>query len=90
VTPTSLEFPLSKQRPAHYLFGKLNATEFVQKLAAKGIVDAKVHCFQILTYKILLIFANLFKPVDDHDKSQATTVCVLKMSGSRVGTGLFG
>lgn len=41
VTPT-LEFPLSKQRPAHYLFGKLNATELVQKLAARGIADAKV------------------------------------------------
>jgi hypothetical protein len=50
VTPTSLEFPLSKQRPAHYLFGKLNATEFVQKLAAKGIVDAKVQCFDLLTF----------------------------------------
>ena len=41
VTPT-LELALCKQRPAHYLFGKLNATEFVQKLAAQGIVDAKV------------------------------------------------
>ena len=33
---------LSDQRPNHYLFGKLNTSEFVQKLAAYGIVDAKV------------------------------------------------
>jgi len=33
---------LDKQRPAHYLYGKLNTNEFVQKLATRGITDAKV------------------------------------------------
>merc|ERR1719222_24260 len=38
----SCKIALSDQRPNHYLFGKLNTSEFVQKLSAYGIVDAKV------------------------------------------------
>jgi len=34
--------PLEEQRPQHYLYGKLNTTEFVQRLASQGIADAKV------------------------------------------------
>ena len=36
------EFPLSKQRPQHYLYGTLNSTEFVTRLTSRGITDAKV------------------------------------------------
>jgi len=39
---SSTKIALADQRPNHYLFGKLNTSEFVQKLAAQGIVDAKV------------------------------------------------
>merc|ERR1711864_23692 len=35
-------FPLNKQKPAHYLYGTLNASEFVAKLNSRGITDAKV------------------------------------------------
>jgi len=37
-----IEIPLSKQRPAHYLYGKLNTNEFVTRLASHGVTDAKV------------------------------------------------
>ena len=35
-------FPLSKQKPSHYLYGSLNSQDFVTKLYSKGISDAKV------------------------------------------------
>jgi len=41
-SPQGLSVPLSKQKPAHYLYGSLNASEFVAKLNTRGIVDAKV------------------------------------------------
>lgn len=36
------KFPLSKQKPSHYLYGSLNSSDFVTKLCSKGISDAKV------------------------------------------------
>jgi len=39
---TSIKFPLTKQKPKHYLYGSLNSTEFVSRLSSKGITDAKV------------------------------------------------
>ena len=40
--------PLNKQKPCHYLYGKLNTNQFVQSLASQGISDAKVHYKNIL------------------------------------------
>ena len=34
--------PLKKQNPREYLYGKLNADEFVQKLTSEGISGAKI------------------------------------------------
>ena len=34
--------PLNKQKPCHYIYGKLNTNQFVQSLATQGITDAKV------------------------------------------------
>jgi len=39
--PVLQSIPLTEQRPNHYLFGKLNTAEFVQKLATMGFQDAK-------------------------------------------------
>ena len=36
------KFPLTKQKPSHYLYGSLNSSDFVTKLVSKGISDAKV------------------------------------------------
>merc|ERR1712012_256302 len=41
-TKSKQSIPLEHQRPAHYLFGKLNTNEFVQRLATQGVTDAKV------------------------------------------------
>jgi len=36
------KFPLTKQKPSHYIYGTLNSTDFVNKLVTRGITDAKV------------------------------------------------
>ena len=41
-TSNTTMFPLSKQKPKHYLHGSLNATEFVSRLSSRGVTDAKV------------------------------------------------
>jgi len=40
------KFPLTKQKPSHYLYGSLNAQDFVTKLVSRGISDAKVETGQ--------------------------------------------
>ena len=49
--------PLELQKPAHYLYGKLNTNDFVQRLATQGVTDAKVDItsFSLNSYKIKLI-----------------------------------
>ena len=41
-TSNTTMFPLSKQKPKHYLHGSLNSTEFVSRLSSRGVTDAKV------------------------------------------------
>ena len=43
---TKTKFPLTKQKPSHYLYGSLNAQDFVTKLVSRGISDAKVETGQ--------------------------------------------
>ena len=40
------KFPLTKQKPAQYLYGSLNSSDFVTKLVTRGISDAKVETGQ--------------------------------------------
>ena len=55
--------PLRKQNPSAYLYGKLNATEFVQKLTGEGISGAKLEEVGPDSYIIDLVsFLNYLHP----------------------------
>ena len=66
-TPTVANFPLSKQKPANYLYGKLNVNEFVQKLSAKGITDAKVESSPNGSCIIHLLREETLIQIDDNE-----------------------
>lgn len=64
---TPVPFPLSKQKPANYLYGKLNVNEFVQKLSAKGITDAKVESSASGSCIIHLLREETLIQIDDNE-----------------------